>query len=202
MPATARIVVRIATDCARACGVTANSLQRTATLLVAEGFDGVEVGGLPCGIDAEDESDGAGDAEAGEHPHGGQGGGQTNGQHVDDPGKRGAQEYADYSAYGTQCYGLGGELGQDGFPGGAQSFANADLTSALGDRDEHDVHYAHSAHHEADAGDGDHQPKQSAGNLLPELINRVRAEDIEVIVGGDFELAADAHHLANLLLDQ
>ena len=42
-------------------------------LLVSEGFDGVERGGFPGGVDAEEEADGAGYGKGDQDPGGGEG---------------------------------------------------------------------------------------------------------------------------------
>jgi hypothetical protein len=53
------------------CEPVAAGARGVKALLVAQGLDGVEVGGFPGGVDAEKKADGAGNAEAYEDPQGG-----------------------------------------------------------------------------------------------------------------------------------
>ena len=45
------------------------------------------------------------------------------------------------------------KLHTDAAIGGAQSFSGANLTGALGDGNQHDVHHTDAAYHQADSGD-------------------------------------------------
>ncbi len=126
-------------------------------LLVAEGFDGVEVGGFPGGVDAEDQADGAGADEGEQHPEHADAGRD---EEVNGQGKSGAEEDADDAADRAEHDGFKGELQQDGLFGCADRFSDADLASALGDGDEHDVHHADAADDEADGGEAEHEQEE------------------------------------------
>ena len=43
------------------------------------------------------------------------------------------------------------------------AFADSDLAGSLGNADEHDVHHANAADHQADRRNSDHEQKESAG---------------------------------------
>src|ERR1700747_2433715 len=133
-------------------------------LFVPKSLDRVERGGLPGWVDAEDKADDAGDGERGHGPDGGhlcrQHGAEGELEHQ---GEEGADEDADHPAEGAEGYGFESELQHEGAPGRAQSRADAYLPRSLRDRDQHDVHDADAAHHEADARDPDEKDEEAAG---------------------------------------
>jgi len=61
---------------------------------------------------------------------------------------------------GAESHSLHRELGKDGSLGRADGFADSDLTSTLGDGNEHDVHDADAADHQSNRRDGDHEGDQ------------------------------------------
>jgi len=79
------------------------------------------------------------------------------------------------------------ELHQDIHPGGAESFTNADLTGALGHRDQHDIHDPDAAHQEADRGNAGEQ----AGEYLSGLL--LGRQHILLIAYGKIILSAGAN---------
>jgi hypothetical protein len=108
---------------------------------------------------------------------------------------------ADDAAHGAEGDRLGGELGEDGLLGGADGLADADFAGALGDRDQHDVHDADAADHEADAGDGDHEATRPPVSWPQSLVSE-SGPKISKLSGFHLDLAADAEHLADLFLDE
>src|SRR5882757_6299912 len=107
-----------------ACAV---SVERTRVgvkwdLFVAKGFYRVEGGGLPGGVDAEDQADDAGDGERGQGPDDA----HLRGQHraedqLEQQCEQRADEDADDATEGAEGHGFQGELEHDGAPGGAES---------------------------------------------------------------------------------
>lgn len=126
---------------------------RSAALFVAEGVDGVELGGFSGGVEAEEDADGGAEDE-----------GDDDGRRRDEDGPAvelgdelraaDADEDADDSAEGAEDDGLDQELHEDIAAVGADGEADADLARALGDGDEHDIHNPDTADNERDAGDG------------------------------------------------
>src|ERR1700722_9642917 len=112
-------------------------------LLVAEGFDGVEFGGLHGRPDSKEESNTHADDQAGRcSPHWNatmpfQGQANQQYQAVD-------EDERDDSACASQGHGLEQELPSYVLALGADGFADANLASALSDAHEHDVHYAYA----------------------------------------------------------
>src|SRR5688572_23849677 len=118
-------------------------------LLVAEGFDGIEVGGFNGGVGAEDDADEGADEEAKNGPVDGDFGG-----HFEEIGSdiAGGDAYddADDAADFAEDDGFEDELCHDVALFGADGAADANLAGALGDGDEHDVHDADAGSEEGD----------------------------------------------------
>src|ERR1700737_1639032 len=117
-------------------------------LFVAQGFDGVEFGGFHGRPNSKEEANTHADDQTGDgSPHGDAAmpfQGQANQQYqgVD-------EDERDDAACAGQGHGF-----QQKLPGyvlalGADGFADANLAGALGDADEHDVHYAHAANQQS-----------------------------------------------------
>ncbi len=74
--------------------------QWCASLLIAEGFDGVEAGGFPGGVDAEDDADEGAEDEGGDDPEDGERGGEASGV-LEEEGDAGTEGDADDAADGA-----------------------------------------------------------------------------------------------------
>src|ERR1019366_329839 len=114
-------------------------------LLIAERLDGIHVGGLARRIEAEGNSHQRREQKrqhdgAGAH-HGGPAGEVRN-----EKARRQADNNAGYASGQRQSDGLDQKLAQNVACLGAHRLAETDLFGALGDRQQHNVHDAHSAH--------------------------------------------------------
>lgn len=122
-------------------------------LLLTEGVDGVEFGGLGGGVDAEDDAGEARDAKGEED-----GPRSDDGLHVGEVGDANrdedAEEDSDEATADGEDDGFDEELHDDVLPFGSQGTADPDFAGALGDGGEHDVHDADATHEEGDGGDG------------------------------------------------
>src|ERR1035441_9311416 len=127
------------------------------TLLVAEGLNGIKVGGANGGDHAADQAgddeDYSGNDDGGRSDHEADVGGLSilgecavKGDAADHEGDQIGEGDASDAADAGDGEGFGKKLNDDVAPARAQSFFDADFASALLHRDEHDVH-------EADAGD-------------------------------------------------
>src|SRR6516165_10684187 len=121
---------------------------------------------------------------------------------VQDKGEQCADEDSEQATDHAERYSFKGELHHDRFSAGADGLADADLARPLSDADEHDVHDAYAADDQADAGDRNHKEKQSAGDLVPQAGERLRAEDGEVIILIGAQTATNSHEFANLYHDE
>src|ERR1700675_13420 len=180
------------------CSSVAAKISRHHGLFVAEGFDGVEAGGLGGGPDAEDQADGDGNGKADDH------GPQRHhrlhrGDHGDERNETAAEENADQPAGTREGHGLEEELPGDVAAARADGFADADLLRALGDGDEHDVHHAHAADEQANGAEHD-DGEDDALNDVVELLHGLDVGLNEEIVGlGVGHIAAAAQHFADLV---
>src|SRR6266851_5842283 len=168
------------------------------TLFVAEGFDGVELGGFHGRPDAEDETDADADDDAsGGGPHGHaapplQG-------HADEQDEAVDEEEGDDAARRGEGHGFEQELPGDVAAARADGFAHANFAGALGDAHEHDVHDAHAANEQADAAEddgGDVNHHHDVVKLLDFLSGGANRE-IELAVVGD--VATAAQHFGDLV---
>src|SRR5215470_16703382 len=101
-------------------------------LLVAKGFDGIEIGCLPCGIDAENQANHAGDSKADHCPHAGHGCRERTQQQTYQQCDDAAGDNADDTSEGAERDCLDRELQQNITLRRADGFAHADLLCALG----------------------------------------------------------------------
>ena len=163
-------------------------------LFVAKRLDGIEIGGFPRRINAEEQALGrrGQKAEAGpEHRHG-------RGQRIPDcriakvmiaPSStpRTPPIAVSVMASSVNCSRMSRFAG-------ANRFAHADLAGALGNRNQHDVHDANAADDQGHAGNGKHEDKDRAGDLAPDIGERILGEDGEIIrlVGRHAPAAAQA----------
>src|SRR5262245_25120595 len=154
-------------------------------LFVSKALDGVEVGGLLGGPDAEGESDEDRDGHSAHHgPEWDRGGelGQEEHNHVtDDDGENHAQD----SAEGSQRHGFEQELADDVAFAGADGFTDADLAGALGDADEHDVHHADAADQQAHGRDGDREQADAGRDpveLFDNFVGRGEGKIVRLVV--------------------
>ena len=132
-------------------------------LFVTQCFDGAQAGCSPGGVKAEDETYG-----------GGESGCQQHGQGIDDQfevqerwrreGHEQAEEDAEETAQQADGDRFEQELGQDVSFESADGLADADLTGALGDADQHDVHDANAADKQRDGGDCAKESGKRAGD--------------------------------------
>jgi hypothetical protein len=137
-------------------------------LLVPQGDDGIQVRGFPCGVDAKDQADSAGDAERCAGPEHSHVGGERR-KCADEESDRRAEEHADEPTHCRERDRFQSELQQDVPLGSANRLAHADLARPLGDRDKHDVHHAHTADDQTYAGDCEHEDENAARELVPEV---------------------------------
>src|ERR1700691_3270207 len=117
MPARVSTVVRISTDWAKACvtiGVSlADYLRRTGSkwrLLVAQCLNGVQVRRLPRRINAEYETDSAGDRKGDYDPGKGKGGVQKRHRKMKNQREQSTRQNADEAADHAKCDGFKREL--------------------------------------------------------------------------------------------
>src|SRR5262245_30856151 len=168
-------------------------------LFVSKALDGVEVGGLLGGPDAEGESDEDRDGHSAHHgPEWDRGGelGQEEHNHVtDDDGENHAQD----SAEGSQRHGFEQELADDVAFAGADGFTDADLAGALGDADEHDVHHADAADQQTHGRDPDCEQADADSDsveLFDNFVSRGEGEIVRLVV---FHAALAAQNLLDLI---
>src|SRR5512146_1319547 len=94
---------------------------------------------------------------------------------------------------------FGEELPQDVAAPRAQRLADPDLTCALGDRHQHDVHDDDAAHDQGDP----HEPRpdgvEDAAELVPERQHPLRRLHDEIVVLARAQVAAGAHHRLRLV---
>src|SRR5690606_38058769 len=96
--------------------------------------------------------------------------------------------------------GLDNELGQHGGAACSHSHAQTDLLGALGDADQHDVHDANAPDEQADKGDAAKNPDQHVDELVAQLQEVVRADELKVVIRADANPPPLAHDLRYLLL--
>src|SRR6202043_888051 len=111
----------------------------TGPLLVAQAFDGIELGGADRGDGAEQNTDQRADGDGND----GRETGNRNaigGEETDGVGDGESDDDAEDAADEGDENGLGKELKADLAFGGANRFANADLANAGADGGEHDIH--------------------------------------------------------------
>src|SRR3954471_9632356 len=144
---------------------TITSLVKVPGLFVSEGYDGIEPRGASSRPQPEEEADGGAEPKRQRNR-----GGRDQGVPLHDLRQcdRGADAEQDTQHSSQQAEGqrFDQELHQDIHPGGAESFTNADLTGALGDRDQHDIHDPDAAHQEADRSNAGEQAGEYLSGLL------------------------------------
>src|ERR1700687_6345639 len=116
----------------------------TGPLLVAQAFDGIELGGADSGNGAEQDANQRADGNGND----GRETGNRNaigGEEADGVGDGESNNNAEDAADEGDENGLGKELEADLALGGADCFADADLANAGADRGQHDVHDADAA---------------------------------------------------------
>lgn len=120
--------------------------------LVAQRLDGVQATGLEGGVKAEEDPDEHGEAEGQQD--------RLQGNHrgplaeaSGNVGEEIAESHSDQSARQGEDHGLDQKLTENVSPLGAQGHPDADLTNALGDRDQHDVHDPNPPDQERDRSD-------------------------------------------------
>ena len=136
-----------------------------AASLVAQGFDGVEAGSFPGGIKTENDADGSGDRDGGEHAFG---------TGFDRPLEMGlhhqsgtaSEQDPDDTADQTQQDRFNQKLLEDVAGTCADGHAQADLARAFGHGDQHDVHDADAADHEGDQRHAEQQVRHERGRLV------------------------------------
>ena len=120
---------------------------------MAKRLDGVHQRGAAGGIDPEDHGNGDGDGEGNGEGREGQ-----HGLHVgcgrDGQGDQCPEYQTDHAAGEGEDEGLHQELQHDVAAAGAERAADADLTGALADGGEHDIHDANTADDQRDGRDG------------------------------------------------
>ena len=99
----------------------------------------------------------------------------------EDEGEKTAGEDTDNSAQGTKHDGLERELKENIFLRGADGFAYSNLARALGHAHQHDIHHPDPADQRPDARDREQKDKQSAGERIPKVEQRVGGKDDEVV---------------------
>src|SRR5450759_1822636 len=163
-----------------------------------QGFDGVEFGGAPRGIDAEEEPHHGGESHADDHARPRQRHrhrSETAHHHRHHPGDTHAGEPA-RSGQHARFHQV---LIEDVAAPRAQRFADADLVGALRDHGQHDVHDHDAAHNHEDADDADRHGGDGRGELFPEVDDGIRGEQGEVIVLAGPQVAVGAEQHAHLV---
>ncbi len=163
-----------------------------------QGYDGIEHGGFARGVDAEEDAGGGGDDEASHNAPDGDGRREADGEgnrlrHGD------AAENTDEPAHERHHRGLQQELHEDVFAACAEGLADADLASALGDGDEHDVHDDDAAHDERDGGDGSGDGTEGLGEAAGKAYEGVVCVQLEGIFSTGGIVALRPHEDANLV---
>src|SRR5215472_15908762 len=168
-------------------------------LLVPQRFDWIEIGGLPCGINPEDQSDARGGTESERDPEQREFCRQCRPHSGNDPHDNGTGEDANDASHRGQHDCFEGELQKDVTLSGADCFAHANFARARGHTDQHEVHHAHAADHQANARDGEHPDEQGAGQLVPEIGDGIRGHDRKVVrlIEGNFP--STPHQFPNLV---
>ena len=93
----------------------------------------------------------------------------------------GTQQHAEDSADRGQRDCFERELQEDVALARADGLAHADFARALGNGDQHDVHHSDAAHDQCHAGHRKHKNEDRAGDLVPDIRERVLGEDGEII---------------------
>src|SRR5579859_1542253 len=144
--------------------------------LVAQGVDGPQRRRTVGRVEAEEHPDGEGHTE-------GQADGvrRNHGLHPHDAEAAADEAHCDPDDAPDQREedGFDQELDQDHTLGGADRLADADLTGALGDRHQHDVHHADAADEKGDGGDGAEQDGEGLVGRLRRLQQAALVEDDE-----------------------
>ena len=182
-------------------------------LLVAKRVDRVELRGLSCRIDAEEETDTDGEREGYEDRRR-RDDGLEFADMRDGNGDGAAEADAEDAADDAHDDGFDEELQHDVAEGRAERLPYADLTRALRDRDHHDVHDADAADEERDARDTAEEDRQHR-RLLRHRLDETREvvdgevvllaiQDVVTLAQQRFDLALyldDLRSLADLQLD-
>src|SRR5512143_3552151 len=168
------------------------------TLLVPQGFDGVEAGGADRGVEPEEDPDRHREDEAEEHVLG-----SHDHRLLDEAahrvGEADPEAEAAEAAHDRHHHALDEELGEDVEPGGAEGLPRAHLADPLVEGREEDVHDHDPAHEEGDRPAGEEGDVVDSPLLVHLLHEGGAVEDLEVLhpaVGA----AEDSLHLVGGLL--
>src|SRR3984957_2995530 len=165
----------------------------TYELFVTKSFDGVEAGRFGRGPNAKDEAYAHGYREADDH-----GPGRNHRPKGTHDGA--ADQNADKSAGAGQRHGFKQKLPGNIFSACADGLADAYFASALGDRDQHDIHHAHAANEQADRAehhDGKHHAADDVVKLLYNFHLSLNREIIGLVVGHIATTAQDFFDLVH-----
>src|SRR6266446_568752 len=130
-------------------------LSRRPGLLVANGFDWIEPRRLDRGIDAENQTDRNGDQECQKNRANGHNGGPSS-EPCDDLGHHKAKEDSQQATSKRNQRGFDDKLTDDVPPPGADGTANTNLTNALENSGQHDVHDPNPADEKGNGSDSHH----------------------------------------------
>ena len=148
---------------------------------MAEGLDGVELGGLVGGEESEYQSDGYGYAEGGGHHPGFDDHGHALAIFHEDGHAPGEQDAGDASAE-AEGDRFDEELDKDVPAASSDRDADADLACALGDGDQHDVHDPYAADDEGNEGNPHEQLSEGLSGGGEHFGEFGLGADVEVVV--------------------
>src|ERR1017187_5703819 len=140
-------------------------VRNSIVLLVTNGLDGIQFGGLYGRINTEQKSDEHGDSERDDDRRSGDDGGPARGG-GDNLRQRESEPDTDQAAGDGNEHGLREELTHNIGLACTDGPADADFARALEDRGEHDVHDADAADQQGNAGDADHDDAEDGLGLF------------------------------------
>src|SRR5581483_3860315 len=161
----------------RLSSMSAGELPHLSGSLVAEGFDGGELGGTVGRVGAEEDADHGRDHERYDDRPGGDHRAERADPHL---GETDPDGHAEGAADEGQEDGLDQELGEDVAALGAEGLADADLPRPLGHGHQHDVHDADAADEEGDGGHRRQEQREDQRRRLAGVEQAGLVEDLEV----------------------
>src|SRR6186713_232859 len=159
--------------------ISLNRVQRIG-LLPPQRFDRVEPGGAHRRIEAEEQADERGHADA-EDDRPRLDDRRQRGQLADHPRDEEPERRAAQAAERRERDRLGEDLPEDVAPPRAQRLAQPDFAGPLADHHQHDVHDDDAADHEREADDTDENGENSGGGLAVDVEERIGREDAEIV---------------------
>src|SRR5207249_5708444 len=168
--------------------------------LVAQGFDGVEAGGLDGGVHSEDQADAHGDAHGEHNGPEWNGGWQSGDRKIDKQTDGAAKQHADDTSRTGEHHGFGEKLPDDVTAARADGLAHADLAGPLRDGHQHDVHDANTTDKKSNGADGKNQGCNGSRNLTKLVRDLLGAGNSKIIGLAVWHVSTAAQHAADLVL--